>query len=56
MIEYILTLLLLKALEERGGVSRGTDDLDRCLDIGAGLDFEPPVRKRPDLKVVKCQP
>ena len=50
MIEYLILLLLMKY---RHGVVPQRDPLDDCLEIGAGLDFNPPERERPNLRIVK---
>ena len=50
-------LLLLFAVKYRDGFLQDeperVDYLDRCMDDYGGIDFEPPVRERPKLTVVK---
>ena len=51
MIEYLIALWLVKyrnlLIEPR------VDPIDRSLEPYAGLDYEPPQRERPNLRVVK---
>lgn len=53
MIEYLLTMWFLQQCEALEYAPPQRDYLDSCLDIGAGLDYEPPARQRPDLRLVK---
>lgn len=53
MIEYLILLLLAKSRDELTCAPAERDPLDRCLDVGAGLDWNPPEPKRPDLRLVK---
>ncbi len=53
MIEYLLILLAIKYRDLLSFDTAHAGDIDRSLEPGAGIDFEPPQRERPRLRVVK---
>lgn len=53
MIEYVLLLWLLKQCEHDDAQPAQEYSLDRSLEIGAGLDFNPPDPQRPELHIVR---
>ncbi len=55
MIEYLVVLWLLKMRADHEKAPQRVEEypLDRSLEIGAGLDFQPPEESRPDLRIVR---
>lgn len=54
MIEMLILLALLRYRDaELPSFARARDPLDDCLEPYGGMDYVPPVRERPDLRVVK---
>lgn len=55
MIDYLILLWLAKYREalHMAPANDAGDPVDRALEPGAGLDWQPPERVRPQLRVVK---
>lgn len=54
MIEMLILLAIIRYRDvEIPSFGRKHDPLDDCMQEYGGLDYEPPVRQRPELRVVK---